>query len=105
VKRAVRELAGVARAAWRRSRALRIAVLAVILELVLRWGFSAVGRSRGLVSPGGTLHADVAVLGVAYILTRVVVRFAIPALVAGAIAAALLQRIIEGRRERLKTTR
>jgi hypothetical protein len=104
VKKAVRELAGVARAAWRRSRALRIAVLAAMFELLLRWGFSAVGRSRGLVSPGGALHADVAVLGVAYVLSRVVVRFAVPALVAGAIAAALLRRIVEGR-ERLKTTR
>ena len=97
VKPVVREVAGAARAAWRGSRALRIAVVAAVVELALRWGFSAVARSRGLISPGGAFHADVALLGVAYVGVRVVVRFALPALVAGAIAAAVMERIVEKR--------
>jgi len=80
--------------AWMRgSRALRLAALLAAIALVLGWGFSWMSGSRGLLSPGGSVHADVAVLGAAYILARTAGRFAIPALVAGAIAAALGERV------------
>ena len=80
--------------AWARgSRALRFAAVLAGLYVVLGAAFSLVGASRGLISPSGTPHLDVVVLGGAYLLTRVAVRFAAPALVAYAIAGALLARM------------
>jgi hypothetical protein len=79
---------------WARgSRAVRVAVVLGGLYLVLGAAFLLAGASRGLISPSGTPHLEVVVLGGAYLLARVAVRFAAPALVAYAIAAALLVRM------------
>lgn len=87
--------------AWlRASRALRLALAAAVIDLVLGRVFSWVSGSRGLLSPGGALHADVAILGAVYLLSRVLARFAVPALVGGAIAAVLLRRLHRGLRAR-----
>lgn len=93
MKVALRSLARAVLAWMRGSRALRLAVILAAIDLVLGWGFSWMSGSRGLLSPGGSVHADVAVLGAAYILARMAARFAVPALVAGAIAAALGERV------------
>lgn len=93
MKVAVGKLARAALAWIRGSRALRLAVILAAIDLLLGWGFSWMSGSRGLVSPGGSVRADVAVLGAAYILARIAARFAVPALVAGAIAAALTERV------------
>ena len=80
--------------AWMRgSRALRLAVILTAIDLVLGWWFSWMSGSRGMLSPGGSVHPDVAALGAADLLARIAARFAVPALVAGAIAAALGERV------------
>jgi hypothetical protein len=79
--------------AWLRvSRALRLAAVLTAVDVCLGWAFSWQSRSRGLFSPGGSIHAGVAVLGALFILTRIAARFGVPALVAGAISAALVKR-------------
>ena len=78
-----------ARERWlglRYSRAARWAVALVVLYVALGLAFSLVSQSRGLLSPGGTPHLDVMLLGGAYLLTRIAVRFAVPALVIYALA-------------------
>ncbi|HEX3346241.1 MAG TPA: hypothetical protein VHS09_16775 [Polyangiaceae bacterium] len=73
--------------------ALRTATALAVLHLALGWTFSWISHTRGLLSPGGAFHADVALLGAAYLFVRVVVRFALPALLAGAVAAAVVDRV------------
>jgi hypothetical protein len=70
----------------RHSRAARWAATLVVVYVALGLAFALVSQSRGLLSPGGTPHLDVMLLGGAYLLTRVAVRFALPALVVYALA-------------------
>ncbi|HEY3819933.1 MAG TPA: hypothetical protein VGL81_22365 [Polyangiaceae bacterium] len=74
----------VARAAWR-SRALRGAVVILAIYLLMDLVMSCEMSERGLLSPDGSIHVDAIVLGAACLVTRVTVRFVLPALVAIAV--------------------
>lgn len=85
-----------ARAAARtvlRSRCVRwsigLSVLYVAMDLLLTLEMGA----RGLLSPGGAVHVDAVVIGLACIATRVVGRFAVPALLAFGLAGVGLERL------------
>jgi hypothetical protein len=91
----VSRAATLARAALRWMRGswlLRFAAVLVVVQLLLGWAFAWVGRTRGLLSPGGSIHPDVALLGALYLVMRLAARFAVPALVVGAISFGLLER-------------
>lgn len=73
-----------------RGRVLRLCAGIVAGYLLLDWAFAFASESRGLLSPDGSPHAEVVVLGLAYIGARIALRFAVPALLAYAVASALL---------------
>jgi hypothetical protein len=66
---------------WR-SRGLRLAVVVTALYLVMDLLMSCEMKERGLLSPDGSLHVDAIVIGAVCLVTRVVVRFGLPALLA-----------------------
>jgi hypothetical protein len=67
---------------WRRPprSAWRLAAV-VVLYLLVEQLFAYETRATGLVSPGGTPHYGVLLLGVAFLGLRIVVRFVVPGLV------------------------
>jgi Co/Zn/Cd efflux system component len=70
--------------------ALWLSLLYVAMDLLLTLEMGA----RGLLSPEGGIHADAVVIGLACIATRVVGRFAVPALLAFGLAALVLERLV-----------
>jgi Co/Zn/Cd efflux system component len=96
-----------ARAAARtvvRSRCVRWAIGLSVLYAAMDLVFSLEMGARGLLSPGGSIHVDAVVVGLACIATRVVGRFAVPALLgfglAGVVLEQLVSRVLERRRVR-----
>ncbi len=71
-------------------RQARTPAVVVAGYLILRAVFDTLSEQHGLVSPNGSVSAGVAVLGAAVILLRLAVLFAVPALVAYRLVAALV---------------
>ena len=70
--------------------ALWLSLLYVVMDLLLSLEMGA----RGLLSPGGAVHPDAVVIGLACLATRVVGRFAVPALLAFGLAGIGLERLV-----------
>jgi hypothetical protein len=74
--------------------ALWLSLLYVAMDLLLTVEMGA----RGLLSPGGAVHPDAVVIGLACLATRVVGRFAVPALLALGLTGLVLERLVSGAR-------
>ena len=81
-----------------RSRGLRVAVVVTALYLLMDLVMSCEMKERGLLSPGGSLHMDAIAIGAACLVTRVVVRFGLPALLAGSLARLVIRAVTHFRR-------
>jgi hypothetical protein len=66
---------------WRPPRSVWRLAAVVVFYLILEQIFAYETRATGLMSPGGTPHYGVLLLGAAYIALRVVARFVVPAIV------------------------
>jgi len=75
------------------SRCVRWAVWLSLLYVAMDLLFSLEMGARGLLSPGGAIHPDAVVIGLGCIATRVVGRFAVPALLTFGLAGLLLERL------------
>jgi|HubBroStandDraft_1064217.scaffolds.fasta_scaffold738866_2 hypothetical protein len=71
---------------------LRNALVLLVVDVLLLVLFSYVTGTRGLVSPSGSLHADVALAGAVFLVFRVAARFLVPALVVLGVSRELLTR-------------
>ncbi len=60
----------------------------------LGWLFEYVSQVRGLLSPGGMPNVDLVILGGAYLLLRVTVRFGVPLVVAGLVARTVAAKLL-----------
>ena len=69
--------------------ALWLSLLYVAMDVLMTLEMGA----RGLLSPGGAVHPDAVIIGLACLATRVVGRFAVPALLAFGLAGLLLERL------------
>lgn len=87
----------VARHAWR-SRCVRWGIGLSVLYFAMDLLFSLEMGARGLLSPEGSIHLDAVLLGAACIGTRVVGRFAIPALLVFGLAGVGLESLLNARR-------
>ena len=76
-----------------RSRCVRWAIWLSLFYVVMDLLLSLEMGARGLLSPGGSIHPDAVVIGLASIAVRVVGRFAIPALLAFGLACVGLERL------------
>jgi len=70
--------------------ALWLSLVYVAMDLLLSLEMGA----RGLLSPGGAVRVDAVVVGLACIATRVVGRFAVPALLTFGLARLVLERLV-----------
>jgi Co/Zn/Cd efflux system component len=75
--------------------AIGLSALYVVMDLV----FSLEMGARGLLSPGGSIHPDAVAVGVACIATRVVCRFAVPALLGFGLSFVGLEALVRSRRD------
>lgn len=66
----------------RDARPLRAAALLVVAYLALERLFAHLVRTEGLLSPSGAPHMGALAVGAVYLLTRIVVRLGVPAIVA-----------------------
>jgi len=75
------------------NRPLLLALVLVVVDVVLLALFSYVTGTRGLLSPSGSLHADVALTGALSLVFRVAARFLVPPLVVFAVARGLTRPV------------
>lgn len=80
------------------SRCVRWAVWLSLLYVVMDLLLSLEMGARGLLSPGGSIHPDAVVIGLACIAVRVVGRFAVPALLGFGLTCVVVERLVGTRR-------
>jgi hypothetical protein len=73
--------------------AVWLSLLYVVMDLLLSLEMGA----RGLLSPGGAIHPDAVVIGLACIAVRIVGRFAVPALLAFGLTCVVVEQLVTRR--------
>lgn len=76
------------------SRCVRWAIWLSLLYVAMDLLLSLEMGARGLLSPGGSIHPDAVVIGLACIAVRVVGRFGVPALLAFGLTGVALDQLV-----------